>query len=105
MNRNFYLLAVFFASLLTAAGALQSVIYILHGGEMYGFKSFKEWFSVSNAIYLFASLLVLKYYRHKNYPFAFSTATIHIIAGFFLFIVFYTMLTARAVNRLYIPAV
>lgn len=105
MKQYFYVLAVFFASLLTAAAALQAVIYVIHGGEMFGLKSFKEWFTVTNALYLLSSLLVLKYYQHKNYRIAFLTATIHIIASLFLFIVFYYMIVERAVNRLYIPAV
>ena len=102
MNRNFYILGIFFTGLLFLNGLLQSFFYFQLGSRIFSFESFMPWFFVVNFISLFWILILLKYYHHKSYWFTFSTGALAAIASLCHTFVFYNLLEARELIN-YLP--
>jgi hypothetical protein len=104
MNRNFY----FYANLLLGLGAvstfLQSVLYILLGTRIVMLDSFLGWFLVTSLVYVAGSLFLLKYFKRRNYTFAFYSSIIAIVLNVLLLAILYFMLVSGQMqNSSYIP--
>jgi Dienelactone hydrolase family len=102
MNRSHYFIENFFLGLSIVSGLLQSIVYLqLGGSQMFFLESFTWWFLISNVVSFSASIMILKYYRDKQYQFAFSTGTITVISHLFHFAVISIALFTRQLESIY----
>lgn len=105
MNRDFYFYAKLFLGLAVVAGVLQSFLHFLVGTKMFFLGGSMGWFLVTEIITLTASILVLKYYHHQKYWFAFSSGILVIIAHVVFTVVLFVALLERQWESSYIAAI
>jgi hypothetical protein len=82
MNRDFYSFGIFFLTLYVIAALFQSMIFFQIGYQMLSLPSFATWALVLITTSLVGSLLMLNYFYHQGYKFAFITGVIAVFAGF-----------------------
>jgi predicted esterase len=101
--RMFYSFAIFFSVLTLILGAIYALCYFALGRPIFVMESFSEWFLVSIAMNLIASLLILKYYAIKKYDFALVAAVIATFASLSFSLVVYSMMMGAQLAPYYIP--
>lgn len=79
MNRNTYLLGIFFISVSVVAGIFQSIILLLEGFSFIFLQSFANWYLLFNLVNLIAYGFVLRYFYFKQWQFVFITSVIAMI--------------------------
>jgi predicted esterase len=94
-NPNVFLL------ILTICALFQSIIFFAVGLQLYALPSFFNWVLATSLVSITASLLILKYYRYKQYKSAFFFGIIALMAGVFHALVFFTI---RLLQTLIIPS-
>src|SRR5687768_3339833 len=84
-NPNVFLL------ILAICALFQSIIFFAVGLQLYTLPSFFNWVLATSLVSITASLLILKYYRYKQYTSAFIFGIIALMAGVFHAVVFFTI--------------
>lgn len=102
MNKNLYVLLIAFLGLAVSSGILSSIIRLQIGPAVYSLDAYPAWFLVMNGTAIIGSILLLKYYYHHNYRFAFITRIIAGVANLSYAIVVYNLLTSGG-RGFYIP--
>ena len=106
MNRTFYSFAIFISAITAALGLVHAIIFFQIGGQILAMESFGAWYLWSTVLGLASALVLLKYFRHKNYNMVFWLTVLGAIAGLFQFLILYSVMKGiREVNFLYVPAV
>ncbi len=83
---------------------LQGVLYLILGGRVFMLESFMGWFWVATITSVSASLILLKYYRYREYTIAFSIAIASMLVNFCQGTMFYFIVSgAREWQRYYVP--
>lgn len=96
MNKNIYLLGIYFLTISAAAGIFQSALLLKQGFSMIFLQSYASWFLVYNLVYLIATIFVLRYFYFKQWRFVFISGLIAIILSVIQFIFQYVILIAVA---------
>ena len=89
ITRSFYSSAIFFSGLCILTGLLQSIIYFELGYRMNELQSLGGWSLFGFLIWLIWSLILLKYYHHKQYGFTYWTMMAYIAASLYYIVLAY----------------
>lgn len=103
MNKVLYILLIVFSGIVTATGIWTFIVMFKIGTEIYKLPSYIAWYLLGNITAFIGSILLIKYYYHRNYRFAFFTGIIAIIADLGYVIVCYVNLTSGDLRGYYIP--
>jgi hypothetical protein len=103
MNKSQYNLLIFLSGLHIVISLFQALIYFQLGPQLYTLDAFVNWFILTVVMFVVDSFLLLKYYRHKEYSFAFTVGIIAAIASFCFFIIAYNTITTRELAPYYTP--
>ena len=101
--RTFYSFAVFFSALGFVITTIHSLFYFKLGRSMYTMESFASWFFLGTIATLVISLIILKYYHHRKYKFAFIVGAIAAISSLAFSLLVYGMMMGARVLSYYIP--
>jgi poly(3-hydroxybutyrate) depolymerase len=102
MTRTFYSYAIFFTGLYIVTGLLQSIILFLLGRRMYDLGSLSAWMLLAYSISLVWSLILLRYFHHKQHVFVFWMLIIYTAVSLVHFIIFMHVLQTREMTTYYI---
>lgn len=103
MNRNLYIVGIFFLALNFAVALFQSITYIQLGPQTFTLQSFVSWFVTMSSISIVTTLILLKYFHYKGFWLAFSGGIIVAITSLGRFYVLYNLLTVRGLESYYAP--
>ncbi|WP_114748547.1 carboxylesterase family protein [Pleomorphovibrio marinus] len=95
MDQTSYKNAVFFSGLIVLAGLIQAFFYSQMGARIYGLESFVPWFLLLNVMSILFNILLLKYFHHKKYRYAFITLSLVTIATIVHAVVVFLILWTR----------
>jgi dienelactone hydrolase len=105
MNKQFYILAIFFISLSMAAGLVQNIVYLLAGGQIFYMASFLPWFSAVNIVLIIAAYYLLKYYEFHHFRFAFWAGLVSLLINVFQSALIVVLIFNRQIQAVYIVVV
>jgi pimeloyl-ACP methyl ester carboxylesterase len=105
MNRSFYSYAIVFFALYVIVSFFQSIIFFQLGVRVYELPSVKTWSVFIFLLGLGCSLIMMKYYRYRQFQFAYWTLIISVAASCFHFISFFRILQTREIAVYFILAV
>lgn len=105
MNKSLYYFGIFFLGLTVACGLFQGIMQLRVGAQFYTQSSFVAWFLVVNTIALTGGIILLKYYRFREYWAAFYTLIASTITTLCFAAVLLIILTTGALLRYYMPMV
>jgi hypothetical protein len=94
MNRNLYIILIFFLGASIICSLANSLFYLQVGVPMFRLHSYGVWFIMANVISAMGSILLLRYYYYRNQLLAFYTGIISLIATLGQSTIFYMILTA-----------
>lgn len=103
MSKSFYIFIIFFLSLATVVGCLNSVLDICSNSQISGLKSYLPWFFTASVIHFICSLLTLAYHRHKQFSLPFAMLAIVIITNLSITVVCFFMLSQGKLANYYFP--
>src|SRR6187402_377207 len=81
MNRRLYYFGIFLLILTIVASLLQNILYWQLGGSLPMLESFMSWYVTAAVAAFFGSILLLKYFRYREYHFAFIAFVIVTVAN------------------------
>lgn len=102
LNRSFYLFGIFILGLQAITGVFQSYTVLKVGEAIYQLPSITNWFVVNAALSMVGLIILLKYYQHKKYWYAFSTGLLYALAVLFSLLSVYTALNGGDIADYYI---
>jgi len=105
MSRHTYRIANALGIALIVAVLLESIIYLQIGTETYWLESYPRWFIFFSFASFTWAFMVLKYYHHKNYQFAFWAGVFTIAASVFNLIVSYRLISGDRSMAMFFTAV
>jgi len=74
------------------------------GSEIYKLQSYVSWYLVVNIIAFTGSIMLLKYYYHRNYRLAFSFGIVSVLSNFIFTIIVYIIMSSGKLAEYYMPA-
>lgn len=105
MKQNIYLFAIALTVLYIIIAIFQSIIYFQLGSQIYALETFNAWHVCSFVTFFCWTLILLNYFRYKDYTFTFWVAVITALAAIFQFVVVYSSLSGvRQMMNYHIPA-
>jgi predicted esterase len=105
MTRSFYSYAIFFLVLAILAGLFRTGIFFQLGIRVNEPHSLANWFLFESLLGLTCSLMLLKYYRYKEYRVAFWALIISLVAAVFHFVLFYNILRTKEISLYFMIAI
>jgi pimeloyl-ACP methyl ester carboxylesterase len=79
MNKNTYLLGIFFLTLSVAAGAFHSILLLRQEFSLIYLESYASWYLVFNIVSIAGHLFLLRYFHFKQWKITFITGIITLI--------------------------
>lgn len=92
MNKNTYLLGIFFLVITAVAGLMQSLILLKQGFSMIFLQSYAPWYLVFGLVYFAATAFVLYYFYIRQMRFVFIAALVTAFISVAQFILQYVIL-------------
>jgi hypothetical protein len=109
MNQTFYKSAIFFLGLIFVSAIFDRLMHQWMGSEVvvgeYSIRnSYSNWYLLENLVSSVGALFLIRYYHHKKYWIAFSTASILAISSLcFAVLVYILMQGPSDLMKLYLP--
>lgn len=105
MNPKMYYLGIFLVGLGMAMAVFQDLIYLLSGQSIYMIPYSNFWLVLYIILYLVFTFVILKYYQHKKYWFAFYSFIVASIVTFYHSILLFSLLIGIDVSSFYITSI